>query len=243
MADLLPASAVLWNATIAAAVSTGLAAALAVQSWAVHREILPRKASRKSGHMALGLGLLLTWLLYQPGGGARWWAAVPPLLLALAFAAMGLGRVGARRVVRAVARDGDPRELLLGPLLYSLSFAAITVIFWRDSPVGITALTCLILGDGMAEVTGKGLRSPPLPWNRGKSVAGTVGALVASWFGGLVLLGVFSATGYLVLYPLESAGSVLAVAAVGAMLESLPWGPWDNLVVVWGCAVAGVWIF
>ena len=231
------------NLAVAAAVSLALLVALTVQARAVAAGVLPRTASRKVGHMGLGSFLLLTWLLYLPDPAARWAAALPPLVLAGAFVALGAGRVPDPRAVAAIAREGERREILQGPLLYVLAFAALTGAFWRVSPVGITALACLVLGDGVAEVAGKGIPSRPLPWNPGKSVAGTAGALAAGWFGSLFFLGVFTAGGHLEAWPLEVAAPALAVAAAGALLESLPWGPWDNLAIALGCAGVGVLVF
>lgn len=49
---------------------------------------------------------------------------------------------------------------------------AVALYFWRSSPVGIIALAVLCVGDGMAEVVGRGGWSiTRLPWNRRKVIA------------------------------------------------------------------------
>lgn len=65
-------------------------------------------------------------------------------------------------------RDGNRKELLRGPFLYGIVHAVATVIFWRDSPDGILALSVLCGGDGLAEVIGRTVPSRKLPHNRSK---------------------------------------------------------------------------
>ena len=40
------------------------------------------------------------------------------------------------------------RELLGGPLFYVVIMSVFTVMFWRESPVGIAALSMMCGGDG-----------------------------------------------------------------------------------------------
>jgi phytol kinase len=47
-----------------------------------------------------------------------------------------------------VSREGDPRELLRGPLYYVVVMVFCTVLFWRDSPLSIIALAMMCAGDG-----------------------------------------------------------------------------------------------
>lgn len=64
---------------------------------------------------------------------------------------------------------GKKEELLTGPLVYGLLHVAVTLYFWRSSPVGIIALAVLCVGDGLAEIVGRGgLAISPLPWNNKK---------------------------------------------------------------------------
>lgn len=52
-------------------------------------------------------------------------------------------------------RTGDRTELLRGPLLYGLVIAALTALFWRDSPAGALGIAVLCAGDGMADIVGR----------------------------------------------------------------------------------------
>jgi dolichol kinase len=47
-------------------------------------------------------------------------------------------------------------------------------VYWRESPVGVVAFSLMCGGDGLADIVGRRLgRGNPLPWNPGKSWAGS----------------------------------------------------------------------
>jgi len=52
-------------------------------------------------------------------------------------------------------RLGHRQELLRGPFLYGAVISAITALYWRDSPVGVTAIAVLCAGDGFADIVGR----------------------------------------------------------------------------------------
>ena len=67
-------------------------------------------------------------------------------------------------------------ELLRGPLYYVLVLMAATVVYWRESPVGVVAMSLMCGGDGLADVVGRRLgHGNRLPWNPAKSWRGQRG--------------------------------------------------------------------
>ena len=52
-------------------------------------------------------------------------------------------------------RSGSRQELLRGPFLYGAVIAGITAAYWRDSPIGVTAIAVLCAGDGLADIVGR----------------------------------------------------------------------------------------
>ena len=66
------------------------------------------------------------------------------------------------------------QELLRGPLFYVLIMTAVTVAFWRDSPVGMMVLSLMCGGDGLADIVGRRFGTAKLPYNRAKSWAGSL---------------------------------------------------------------------
>lgn len=70
-------------------------------------------------------------------------------------------------------------ELLRGPLYYVLVLMAATVVYWRESPVGVVAMSLMCGGDGLADVVGRRLgQGNRLPWNPAKSWAGSAAMLL-----------------------------------------------------------------
>jgi len=120
-----------------------LTAALAwprLLEFAAQRGWLESRLSRKIIHIGTGPIYVLCWLLFLPTPDARFWAALVPLAITLQFALIGFGLIKDEASVQAMSRSGDPREILRGPLYYGLAFVALTLIFWKDSPVGMVAL-------------------------------------------------------------------------------------------------------
>jgi hypothetical protein len=69
-----------------------------------------------------------------------------------------LTRAGAVRV--AVARTLRAcRELLRGPLIYVAAMVFATVVFWRNSPVGVVAISLMCGGDGARGAAAARVRS------------------------------------------------------------------------------------
>ena len=70
-------------------------------------------------------------------------------------------------------------ELLRGPLYYVLVLMAATTVYWRESPVGVVAMSLMCGGDGLADVVGRRLgQGNRLPWNQAKSWAGSAAMLL-----------------------------------------------------------------
>ena len=55
-----------------------------------------------------------------------------------------------------------------------LVLMAATMVYWRDSPIGITAVALMSGGDGLADLVGRRFGSIRLPHNKNKSWAGTL---------------------------------------------------------------------
>src|SRR5512133_684613 len=137
-----------------------------------HRGWMNSRLSRKLIHIGTGPLFVLCWFFFNDDPGARWLAALVPFSITVQFALIGLGVMKDEASVKAMSRTGDPKEVLRGPLFYGIMFVALTVLFWKDSPIGIVALMMMCGGDGIADVVGRRIASPKLFWSREKSVAG-----------------------------------------------------------------------
>lgn len=208
-----------------------------------HRGWVDSHLSRKIIHIGTGPIFVLCWLLFPDIWYAKWLAALVPLLITAQFALIGLGVVKDEASVKAMSRTGDRREILYGPLFYGVVFVVMTLLYWKDSPTGMVALMLMCGGDGLADIMGRGLKSPKLPWSKGKSVAGSAGMFIGGWIlaafilGMFVMAGIFSGpfTGYL--FP------ITIIALVGTAVESLPFKDVDNITVTLAAVVMGLLLF
>ncbi|RLD06903.1 MAG: phosphatidate cytidylyltransferase, partial [Chloroflexi bacterium] len=159
------------------------------------------------------------------------------------FALIGLGILKDEASVKAMSRTGDPKEILRGPLYYGIIFVLMTLIFWKDSPIGIIALMLMCGGDGIADVVGRRVKSPKLPWSKEKSVAGSLAVFVGGWFLALFVLSIY---GYAGVSGFSSTNFALptAIIAFGVMLvESLPFKDVDNLTITIAAVILGGFFF
>ncbi len=212
--------------------------------FAAHRGWIESRLSRKLIHILTGPLFVLCWLLFpNQFWYERWLAALVPFLFTVQFALIGLGIIQDEASVKAMSRSGDRREILKGPLFYGIIFVVMTVLFWKDSPIGMTALMLMCGGDGLADVMGRGLKSAPLPWSKGKTWFGSLGMFLGGWVMTVFILAIFVSAG---VFPGPFAGYLLPVtliALVGTLVESLPLEDVDNITVTLAAVALGYLLF
>src|SRR5215203_4788867 len=164
---------------------------LRLMDFFAHRGWIESKTSRKLIHIGTGPIFVLCWLMFPDLPVSRWLAALVPLLITVEFALVGTGILRDEAAVKAMSRKGDRREILRGPLFYGIMFVAITLIYWRDSLIGIPALMMMCGGDGIADIVGRRVRSARLPWSHEKSVAGTLSVFVGGWVMTILVFAVY----------------------------------------------------
>lgn len=175
--------------------------------------------ARKGLHVAMGgFAFLLAWL--------TWWQAALCALAALLNNLFVLPRIGGRRVFRGRAALAGHD---LGIVLYPCSVLLLILLFPARLDIVAGAWGLLAFGDGLATVAGitLGRATGCLPWNRDKSWAGLAGFLAGGVPMTLTLVAWTRGT------PLAPAEIALfaAVAVVVAIIETLPAGIDDNLLV------------
>lgn len=212
-------------------------------SFAADRSWIESHLSRKLIHILTGPLFVLCWLFFPDVWYARWLAALVPLLFTIQFALIGLGVVKDDASVKAMSRSGDRREILRGPLFYGIIFVVMTLIYWKTSPIGMTGVMLMCGGDGLADIIGRGIKSPKLPWSRDKSVAGSLGMFIGGWILTAFILALFVArsvfTGPFTVYLLP----ITIIAAVATLVESLPLKDVDNITVTLAAVALGYLLF
>ncbi len=216
---------------------------LRIMDYAARRGWIESRLSRKVIHITTGPVFVLCWFLFRESPDARWWAAAVPFLITVQFALIGLGLLKDEASVQAMSRTGDRREILRGPLIYGIVFVILTLLFWRDSPIGIIALMLMCGGDGIADVVGRRIPSPKLPWGREKTWIGTISVLVGGFILAAFILwiyvsaSVFPAPFSAYLLPL------LLLSLTAAAVESLPFHDVDNFTVPLFVVLVGLILF
>jgi phytol kinase len=216
---------------------------LRLMDFAAHRGWIESRLSRKIIHIGTGPIFVLCWLMFPDVWYARWLAALVPLLITAQFALVGLGVMKDEASVKAMSRTGDRREILRGPLFYGIVFVVMTLVYWKDSPIGMVALMLMCGGDGLADILGRGLRSPKLPWNKDKSWAGSLGMFIGGWALAAFILGIFVLAGF---FPGPYTGylvPITLIALAGTLVESLPLRDVDNITVTLAAVALGHLLF
>jgi uncharacterized protein (TIGR00297 family) len=172
------------------------------------------EAGRKLVHIGLGLiAFSLGWL--------GWKLAALVAAAAVLFNWLILPRIGGRKIARR-ERGNDP-----GIIVYPISVLLLIVIFRDRLEVAAVGWIVLAFGDGVASLVGRNIGGPTLPWNRKKTLIGTLAfwevAIPMSW---------------LVVYVTGERETLLpnlfilfVVVTIAALVESLDTGVDDNFLV------------
>lgn len=135
--------------------------------------------ARKVVHISFGAGALLL----------RWLPWVPAILLAscaVCFNIWGLHRIGGQKLFRP---DEHGRwRAKSGIVLYPATVVGLLLVLSDRFDIIAASWGVLAFGDGMASLVGRHFPLRPLPWNRGKSLGGTIAFVVFGSLGAVALL-------------------------------------------------------
>jgi phytol kinase len=216
---------------------------LRLMDFFAHRGLIESKLSRKFIHIGTGPIFVLCWLMFPDVPISRYLAALVPLLITVQFVLVGTGVMKDDAAVQAMTRTGNPREILRGPLFYGIMFVLLTIVYWKNSPIGITALMMMCGGDGIADIVGRRVKSPKLAWSREKSLAGSLSVFAGGWLLTLFIIAVYVSVGIFAA-PIMSYLLPVTWIALGAMLvESLPFKDVDNITLTFVSALIGYFVF
>jgi len=216
---------------------------LRLMDFFAHRGWIESRLSRKLIHIGTGPIFVLCWFMFPDAPESRWLAALVPFAITVQFALVGLGIMKDEASVKAMSRTGDRREILRGPLFYGIVFVILTIIFWKDSPVGMTALMIMCGGDGIADLVGRRVKSSNFPWSPNKTVAGSISVFFGGWLLSAFILWIYAGAGIFA-KPLGAYVLPLTVIAlVSTVVESLPFKDIDNITVTVTAATLGYFLF
>ncbi|KAL3699623.1 hypothetical protein R1sor_017645 [Riccia sorocarpa] len=209
------------------------------------KRIVGQKLSRKLVHITSGLLYMLCWPFFSSSPAAPFIAGLVPLANGIRLLVYGTGILKDEGLVQSMSRSGDPKELLRGPLYYVLVLYTSTVVFWRQSPVGMIALAMMCGGDGIADIMGRKFGSKKLPYNPDKSWAGSVAMFSFGFLASFGFAQYFSAWGF---YQLDNSSAAIRLAVISlaaTVVESLPISAKldDNFTVPATAFVLGMLLF
>jgi len=204
---------------------------LRLMDFIAHRGWISSNLSRKIIHVGTGPIFVLCWLMFPDVWFSRWLAALVPFLITLQFMLIGLGIIKDEASVKAMSRSGDRREILRGPLFYGIVFVVLTLVYWKDSPIGMVGLMLMCGGDGIADLVGNRVVSPALPWSKRKTLVGSLSVFLGGFILSAFVLWIFMVLGVFS-RPFEVyLGPLLIISLAGMMVESLPFPDVDNITV------------
>ena len=192
------------------------------------RKGFPQDLSRKIIHIAAG-SWIWVWPLMDPSDGWSYAFNVNiAVLWSLLFIVKGLTAGPEDIAVKTMTRTGDPKELLKGPLFFTLAMEFVGIFFYMTFP-GVVTMAYLGWGDGLAPYIGAkyGKHKYKL-LGREKSIEGSITVFVAGFLGAFLLhLLVFGTL------PL-SALKIYQIAVLGVIaviIEAISPADVDNLLI------------
>ncbi|KAJ7970524.1 Phytol kinase [Quillaja saponaria] len=186
------------------------------------RKLINQGLSRKLVHILSGLFFMVSWPIFSTSTVARYFAAVVPAVNCFRLLVHGLSLASDEGLVKSVTREGNPQELLRGPLYYVLVLIFCDLAFWRESPIGIISLAMMCGGDGVADIVGRRFGSVKIPYNPQKSWAGSIAMFVFGFLLSIGMLYYYSVLGYFQLDWVSTMQKVALVSFVATAVESLP---------------------
>ncbi|XP_022742963.1 probable phytol kinase 1, chloroplastic isoform X1 [Durio zibethinus] len=210
------------DTTASASVLAGAYVLVSTFDTLTQKQLIQQSLSRKLVHILSGLLFALSWPIFSNSYEARYFASLVPLLNCLRLVIHGLSLADDQGLIKSVTREGNPKELLRGPLYYVLILILCALVFWRESPTGVISLAMMCGGDGVADIMGRKFGSSKLPYNQSKSWAGSISMFVFGFFISMGMLYYFSVLGY---FRLDWGWTIHRVALISLMatvVESLP---------------------
>ncbi|MCP8317121.1 MAG: phosphatidate cytidylyltransferase [archaeon] len=119
-----------------------------------------------------------------------------------------------RKITLLASKDGETSKFILAPFYFALGILIALTIF--KSLIGFASIEIVALGDGSARIFGKLIGRTRLPFNKMKTLEGSIFCFIFSWLGASLFL------------PLSIA---LLGALIGSIVESLPLPMDDDLTM------------
>jgi len=189
----------------------------------------PQDISRKIVHIAAGSWVVF-WPLYYGGHWSYVFNIAVAFMWTILFLVKGFTATPEDTAVKTMTRTGDPKELLKGPLFFTLVMDTLGVLFFMKYSAVVT-MAILGWGDGLAPLFGKyfGRRKYRLLGNE-KSVEGSLGMFIFGIIGALILTATINPIGKPMIFG-DMILDLVLISLIATIVEALSPADIDNLLI------------
>ena len=120
------------------------------------------------------------------------------------------------------SRERDKGHFVMGPV--TLGLGAMLALLLYPEPAATVAIYALAFGDSLASLVGMSLGGRTIPGTRGKTVSGSLACFAGVYVATLLVTGKHTAA--------------FCIAAVSTVLEAMPTGDLDNIIIPVGAGLA-----
>ncbi len=195
-------------------------AVVAIMDYAVKKGF-PQDISRKVVHIAAG-----SWLIFWPFFNANHWTKflniAPAALWTILLLIKGFTAKKDDEAVKTMTRTGDRRELLKGPLYFTIVMDVLGTVFFYSASA-ITAMGFLGWGDGTAPIIGKRFGKHKYKILSEKSVEGSIGFFIFGFLGAVIF--------HLLLTGTVDFTMLFYSAVIATVIEAISPANWDNILI------------
>lgn len=177
--------------------------------------------SRKVVHVAAGSWLIF-WLVYDSSHWTKYLNITAAFIWTILLLLKGFTAKPDDQAVKTMTRTGDRRELLRGPLYFTLVMNLLGTVFY-STPFALTAMGFLTWGDGLAPVVGTRYGKLSYKVFSTKTIEGSVTFFIFGLTGAVLLNMLFGQT-----INLEF---MLICAGVATTVEGISPKDFDNIFI------------
>jgi phytol kinase len=213
-------SASLYNSLLTIAAIIYVFGVVAIMDFAVKKGF-PSDLSRKVVHIAAGSWLIL-WLFYDSTHWTKYLNIAPAFVWTLLLVVKGFTASENDQAVKTMTRHGDRRELIRGPLYFTL-IMNLAGTFFYGTGLALTTMGFLTWGDGLAPVIGSRFGKHKFNIFSTKTVEGSISFFFFGLLGAFILNFMFAQ--FVSLYFL------LICAVVTTIVEAASPKDLDNILI------------
>lgn len=189
--------------------------------------------TRKLVHITAAPMFISTWQFYN----YRYTASLVPIISSFYLIK------NKSSLSKILSRSGDSEEIFKGPLLYTLVLSLITLVFWKENPIGAFSMIQLAIGDGFADIIGR--KYGKIKWfDKSKSVEGSIGFFLTSLLSTMVLNSYINDMNWVSvneLHPHYSFQQIALISLVSALTEVFSKID-DNISIPLSCLISNYFI-